>query len=253
MPTSAELAGTIAEYDKNKVTSTDALNEALKQFGVPEIRQNVAGLRSTVANTASALKSVDPSVTGRTQGSLVTEAQRLRQVNNERAPIAEQLSGFTSNLGDQERILSENTNQATTTASNRVRDYETGRQALQSQYDDIYKREQDTAQAEAQRQAFAESQRQFNEGQATSRGSASYGGSGGKASAADTKAAVAQHVAQGLSSSTGRDGYVSNETFAAALNDYQAAGLGNVRTFWQNYGRFVNPKYKSSYAGYAQR
>lgn len=250
---SGTLAANIAEYDKNKVTSADALNKALAQFGVPEIRNTVSGLRTTLANTNNAYNNVDPSVTGRTQGSLVTEAQRQKQVSNERAPIAQQIQGQSTALSDNQRSLDEANAQATTLATNQVNDYNTGRAALQSQYDTTYKREQDAAAAEAARQAAAESTRQFNEQQATTRSSASYGGSSSKASASDTKAAVGQHVAQGLASSTGKDGHVSNETWAAALNDYQAAGLGTVRQFWQAYGRYVNGKYGSSYAGYGQR
>jgi hypothetical protein len=74
-------------------------------LGVPEIRNNVAGLRTTVANTTNALNNVDPSVTGRTSGSLVTEAQRQRLVNMERAPIASELQNESGNLNTQNQIL----------------------------------------------------------------------------------------------------------------------------------------------------
>ncbi len=251
---SADIANQIVAYDKNKVTSEGALNDALKEYGIPEIRQNVAGLRTTVANTTAALNNVDPSVTGRTQGSLVTEAQRQRQVVNERAPIAGQLTTFGGQLGDQERTLAENTGLATTKATNRVNDYTTGRLALQSQYDNEYKREQDTASREAERQAFAESQRQFNEGQLTTRNAARYSGSGGsKASAGEQKQAAQQAITAGLAKNSGKDGFVSRASFGAALNDFQAAGLGDVRKFWQAFGRYVNPKTKSQYPGFNQR
>jgi hypothetical protein len=66
---SATLARKLADYDANPVTSANALNEALGKYGVPEIRNTVSGLRTTVANTTNALNNVDPSVTGRTSGS----------------------------------------------------------------------------------------------------------------------------------------------------------------------------------------
>lgn len=158
------LAQKLAAYDATPVTSASALNEALGQFGVPEIRNTVSGLRTTVANTTNSLNAVDPSVTGRTQGSLVTEAQRQRQVANERAPIAQELSGETGKLTEQQQALQDALGQATTQANNKVADYTRGRSALQDQYDMTYKREQDAAATAAQQAAEAERQREFNVG-----------------------------------------------------------------------------------------
>jgi acetyl/propionyl-CoA carboxylase alpha subunit len=257
MATSAELAAKIADSDAHRVTSVDATNEALAQYGVPEIRKNVAAMRTTVANTQNSLNAVDPSVTGRTSQSLVTEAQRQKQVANERAPIAEQLQGQNQALGQQSQDLNDATSQATVQATNRVNDWQTGRQALQQQYDNTYKAEQDSIAAQIAREQAARAQANEDRNYALSVQSASSrssggGGGGAKASPADVKLAVAQHVAQGLSSSVGKDGKVSNETWAAALNDAVSAGF-TVREFWQKYGQFVNTKYKSSYAGYVNR
>jgi hypothetical protein len=184
----------------------------------------------------------------------VTEAQRQRIVNNERAPIAQDLSGQAQALSQQDQTLKDALDQAGTMATNRVNDYTRGRSALQSQYDDTYKREQDSAAEAARQAAAAEEQRQFNVAQATTRGSAGYGGSA-KAktpSASETKAAVQAHVTQSLAANAGKDGYVSRATFGAALNDWQSAG-GTVRDFWKSYGRYANAKTKSQYPGYAQR
>lgn len=253
---SATLAAQIADYDKKKINSVDALNEAMGQFGIPEIRNRVKGLRTTIANTESSLNAVDPSVTGRTSQSLVTEAQRQRMVANERQPIAEQLSGQNKALGDETVNLNENTQQATQLASNRINDYQTGRQALQSQYDAAFQREQAAAAEAAKARDFAESQRQFNEQQATARNAASYtGGSGGsaKAGSAESKATLSAQIAKNVQSMAGKDGYVSRATFASALRDFQVAGLGDIRKFWQIYGQYTNPKTRNQYANYAQR
>lgn len=155
MANSAQLASKIAAYDKNRKSSADIMNEAMKQYGVPEIRGNVANLRTTIANTENALNAVDPSVTGRTSRSLVTEAQRSRIVNNERAPIAEQLTGQGRALSTESANLTEQQRAAETLAQGRINDYTTGRQALQSQYNDTLAREQ-----EARRRAEAD--RAFN-------------------------------------------------------------------------------------------
>lgn len=246
---SAALAAKLADYDANKVTSTDALNKALATFGVPEIRNTVSGLRTTVANTTNSLNNVDPSVTGRTQGSLVTEAQRQKQVSNERAPIAQQLDSQGKALTDQQQALQEAMGQATQTATNEVNDYNTGRTALQSEYDTTYKREQDTASAARQAAADAESKRQFDE---SLQASAAKGGSTAKPSAQENKASVSNQIVGQLTKLVGKDGKVSNETWAGALADWVGSGY-TIREFWQNYGNYVNPKYKASYAGYAQR
>lgn len=151
---SATLAQQLSDYDKNKVTSTDALNSALTQYGVPEIRNTVSGLRTTLANTQNAYNAVDPSVTGRTQGSLVTEAQRSRQVANERAPIAGQISDQSKALGQNQQDLTDALGQAQTQATNKVNDYNAGRAALESQYTNAYTREQAASDlAEKQRES----------------------------------------------------------------------------------------------------
>lgn len=246
MPPSAAIAQQLADYDKNRVTSTDALNSALAQYGVPEIRNTVSGLRTTIANTTNALNNVDPSVTGRTQGSLVTEAQRSKQVNNERAPIAQQLGSQTGALTQNQQDLNDALGQATTQATNQINDYNTGRSALQNEYDTTYKSEQDAATAAATK---AEQDRQYQLAikQATA--------SSAKAStpnAAQLKTQVSTNIVDQFEKNKGKDGNVSNETWAAALNDFTAAG-GTVREFWQRYGNYTNSKYNSSYAGYAAR
>lgn len=242
---SKALAGQLAEYDSKRVNSADAMNEALGQYGVPEIRKTVSGLRSTIANTNNALKAVDPSVTGRTQGSLVTEAQRQRQVVNERAPIAEQLGSQTGALGEQTTALNDAMSQATMLATNRVNDWQSGRQALQSRYDTTYKQEQDSLAAQiAREQAQREQANKDREFALASR-------SGGSTKA-PTKLDIQQNVITQMQSGKGKDGYVGNGTFANGLSEWVAAG-GNVRSFWQAFGSLTNPKHRTSYAGYKDR
>lgn len=250
---SAAVAQQLANYDQNKVTSTDALNQALTQYGVPEIRNTVSGLRTTLANTQNAYNAVDPSVTGRTQGSLVTEAQRSKQVSNERAPIAGQIGDQSKALNQNQQDLTDALGQATTQATNKVNDYNTGRAALQSQYDTTYKREQDTLAASqaAAAAATAKSENDRNYQLAVRQANAK-SANPAQVSPAQLKLQASQHIASQLASTAGKDSKVSNETWAAALNDFTSAG-GTTREFWQNYGQYANPKYKSSYAGYAAR
>lgn len=249
---SATIAQNLANYDKSRVTATDATNAALSQFGVPEIRKTVSGLRTTIANTTGALNAVDPSVTGRTSGSLVTEAQRTKQVANERAPIAEQLGSQNQALSQNQADLSDALGQATQLANNQVNDWNTGRTALQNEYDTSYKREQDSAAAQAARDAAARSQSNEDRNYALQVQASNRANAASSTVKAPTKEDVGAHVVASFNSLRGKDGKVSNETWQNALNDYTAVG-GTVRDFWKNYGDYVNTKYKSSYAGFVNR
>lgn len=234
---SAALAQKLTDYDANPVTATTALNTALGTFGVPEIRNTVSGLRTTVANTTNALNEVDPSVTGRTQGSLVTEAQRAAQVNNERAPIAQNLTDENNSLNENQQALTDALGEATTSANNAVSDYNSGRTALQDEYNDTYQREQDTAKSAADAAASAEQQREFNVSQATTRGSSSYNGG---SNTPLSKTQVTAGIRQGLESVKGGDGHVAPADLAKAYDDWMQSGLSDA-DFWSAFQGYWNP------------
>lgn len=155
MPTSAEIAQQLAAYDSNRKSSADVLNEAMSKYGVPEIRTRVSGLRTTLGNTENALNAVDPSVTGRTSRSLVTEAQRSRIVNKEREPIAAQYGQQSRALGNESANLSEQQRAAEMLAKGRMEDYTIGRNALQTQYNDSMSREAEQRRREEADRLFA--------------------------------------------------------------------------------------------------
>lgn len=211
---SATLAGKLQAYDATPVTATDALNSAMAQYGIPEIRNTVSGLRTTLANTTSAYNNVDPSVTGRTQGSLVTEAQRHKQVTNEQAPIADQLKTQTGALGDATTNLSDAMGQATTAASNKVNDYNSGRAALQAEYDMANKREQDAAATALEQQKMAEQVREANMSAASK-------------AASSTDSAAGYKVGKYSSGNyhfVGPNGDTNMYQYAAAMNGGDAGG-----------------------------
>jgi len=161
MPTSSEIAQQLATYDANRKSSADILNEAMKKYGIPEMRGRVSGLRTTLSNTENALNAVDPSVTGRTSGSLVTEAQRQRMIANERTPIAQQYGQQSQALTTESANLTDAERAANTLAQGTINDYTTGRNAIQSRYDDAYKVEQAAMAQQAAREQAAEQRRQF--------------------------------------------------------------------------------------------
>lgn len=223
-PTSADLASQLATYDSKPVTSTDALNSALTQYGVPEIRNTVSGLRTTVANTTNALNNVDPSVTGRTQGSLVTEAQREKQVANESAPIAGQLKDQTSSLNQNQQDLTDALGQANTQATNQVNDYNSGRTALQSEYTTAYQREQDAAAAQLAASQDAEKEREFNVSAANSSSSSNNPAAGYSV----------KQLSSGNLAYTGPNGVTNLYQYAQALNGGNDADPNKVLDTIQN-------------------
>lgn len=228
MPDSATLASQLSAYNANPVTSTSALNDALGQFGVPEIRNTVSGLRTTVANTTNALNAVDPSVTGRTQGSLVTEAQREAQVNNERAPIAQNLTDENNSLNTNQQALTDALGQATTQANNEVSDYQSGQKVLQDEYNTEYQKEQDAA-------AAAEQQREFNTTNSTKLAT-----SGSAATPKLTQTQVTAGIRSGLQSVVGSDGHVAPADLAKAYDDWMQSGLSDAG-FWSAFQGYWNP------------
>lgn len=146
-------------------------NETNQALGVNQAAETVSGLRGAIARTTSLLNQVAPSVYGRTQNSLVTNAQATRQIANEQAPIQKDLGG----LGDQYQSASSDLNRLTDQANNRagatLNQQQTRLSFLQQLFDQLSGREQNAA-------SLAEQQRQFN---MTPRGG-SGGGGGGSAS-----------------------------------------------------------------------
>lgn len=141
----------------------DVYNQQQQAFGVGDVRNRVSSIRNTLLNTENALNQVDPSVTGRTSGSLVTEAQRQRLVNLERQPLAAQYGQQQGALSNEQATLSDLLGQA----ANQSNLIFQGQQQKISNAKDIYqaltaREAEQRRQAEADR-AFALQQQQFEE------------------------------------------------------------------------------------------
>lgn len=141
----------------------DVYNQQQQAFGVGDVRQRVGSIRNTLLNTENALNQVDPSVTGRTSGSLVTEAQRQRLVNLERQPLAAQYGQQQGALSNEQATLSDLLGQA----ANQSNMIFQGQQQKIGNAKDIYqaltaREAEQRRQAEADR-AFALQQQQFEE------------------------------------------------------------------------------------------
>lgn len=87
--TSAEAAKQMQEFGSTRKSLSDIYAGAEQEAGVGEAQKRANELRNLAAGTEKLIKGVDPSVTGRLQGSMATEAQRQRLVNLETQPLSE--------------------------------------------------------------------------------------------------------------------------------------------------------------------
>lgn len=168
--TSAGALQQLQQYQQSAKTPDQAFTEANQQFGVPAAQQTLTGLRGALQQTTNLLGNVAPSVMGRTQNSLVTDAQSNRIIGNEQQPIQQNLSKLGTSYGNAQ----EDFQTASGQANQRAQATLTGQQGqlsyLQNLYNSLVSQEQQAAQ-------LAEQQRQFN---LTPRGG-SGGGAGGSA------------------------------------------------------------------------
>jgi hypothetical protein len=142
------------------------LAEARNRYGVDSVNSRIKDLRGAITNTEGLLGGVDSSVTGRTSGTLTTEAARQRIVANERQPISETLATQQSGLSNESANLQNLQGQATTDAQLAYSGQQDQLSYLKNIYDTLFAKEQAQQAAELERQKFEEAKREFNAGQA---------------------------------------------------------------------------------------
>lgn len=152
-----------------------------QQLGVQGARDTVKGLRGAIDSSTKLLKQVAPSVMGRTGGSLVTAAQAARQIQNEQAPISENLSYQTNDYGRATEDLSGLEGRALQASNLAYQGQQDKLSYLQNLYNTMYGREQDAKDRAFAKKQFKESRRQFNKSLQEQRRAraASSGGGGG--------------------------------------------------------------------------
>jgi len=185
--TSQQALADIQNFNATAQNPNDVLNAAQSKYGTDQSRQRLVGLRSAIMGTEGALNAVDPSVTGRTSNSLVTEAQRSRMVANERAPIAEQYSQQQGALSNENANLSDLSSRAAQEAQMTLTGQDTKRNSLQALYDTLYKREQDAAAAKQAADNAAAQRAQDAQYAALLNALRNGGGNGGGGGAADNR------------------------------------------------------------------
>lgn len=156
MPPSSQAAyQSLQDFQKNEVTPQAAISQGEQRYGVSGLGSQLDALRSMTGNLQTSIKNVDPSVTGRTQGSLVTEAARNAIVNHERAPLMDQLGTANQNLGETQGSYDRATGLASNYASDLLN-------SNKNSYDRLFGQYQTSLSAEQQAAADAEKRREFD-------------------------------------------------------------------------------------------
>lgn len=116
-PTVQQANTELTSFTKGRKNPTDYYNEAINSLGVPDARAKVQADRQAITDTQNLVDAVEPSVTGRTSGSLVTEAQRQGLINKETAPLMAGLGKLQGAYGTSSANLADLMGQAQTQAS----------------------------------------------------------------------------------------------------------------------------------------
>jgi len=149
----------------------DTYNKAVTSLGIPDVRASVQSLRKQILDSENLLNQVEGSVTGRTQGSLVTEAQRQRLVAQERQPIAEQAQKSYGALGTESANLQDLLGQATNQVSLAQQGFQQKAEPLRTRFESATSREaEERRRVEADR-LYQEQIRQYNATLAASKAS----------------------------------------------------------------------------------
>lgn len=210
------------------------LQQQNQQFGVGQAQQAAQGLQGAINNTTKLLSQVAPSVMGRVGGSLVTQAQASKQIQNEQAPISSNLTQEGTDYNQAEQNLADLQGKAQTAASGVYQGQQDKLSYLQNVYNNLYTQEQDAAKA-------AEQQREYNASLAEQQAEAKASAASGNASNYLNPSSTSQ-LPQGMSlkGSNGGSGYNfnvgGNAVSAAKFAQANGADLRNLLLNMANTG-----------------
>lgn len=183
-PSTATTSGgalqNLQQFQSGMQNPDQLLQKEQQGLGTQAAQQQVQGLQGAINNTTNLLNQVAPSVQGRTQNSLVTSGQANQLINNEQAPIQQQLGQDTTAYNTANSNYTNLEGQAENLANADLTGQTNQQSYLQGIYNDLYTQEQNQAtqqaaqaQAAAQEQQFqqslAEQAREANQSSATAR------------------------------------------------------------------------------------
>lgn len=163
MAASQDALNQLQQTQAGARSAADILSGQSQKYGVQAAQDTVQGLRGAITNTTKLLNQVAPSVMGRTANSLVTSAQANRQVQNEQAPIAQQLSQQSQDYGTANDSFNYAQQQAKDAANMEYTDQQNKLSYLQNLYSTLFEREETARKAAAEEAARREETRRFNE------------------------------------------------------------------------------------------
>ena len=235
MQPSSSLFQQYQQFQQNRVKPEDYVKRYSTDLGVDDAKARVKSARTAIRATEDTISAAPEGVAGRTSGSLVTDAQRNRLVQNEVAPLQEIMRTQSNAFGDASQDLTTLGSELDKRVGYNLQSDDTQANSLLTLYQAASEAEK---QAEARRQweaQMAESKRQFDEQQkasaraAAAAASPSFGGGKGGAAASTgvTKTDPVQQAAYNdVASRMGQSDGAIKSDYAATL---KSAGYGNVK------------------------
>lgn len=160
--TSQQALGNLQQFQGSMKNPADVLKQSQDTSGATQAQTQLTGLQGAISNTTNLLNQVAPSVMGRTQNSLVTQAQATRQIGNEQAPIQQNLTSLGQQEG-QAATQYQNAEQRALAEANAIEQGQTQQLGgLQSIYQALTGQEQSARDEAYRQQQAAESKRQFD-------------------------------------------------------------------------------------------
>ena len=196
MQPSSQLFSQYQAFQNSRVKPEDYVKRYSTDLGVDDAKARVKSARTAIRSTEDTISAAPQGVAGRTSGSLVTDAQRNRLVQNEIAPLQELMQTQSGAFQDANSDL-------TTLGSELDKRVGYGLQADDTQANTLLTLFQAASDSEKQQEAIrqyneslAEQRRQFNEQQkaaaraASGSGSPSFGGVSASTAATGSTAAT---------------------------------------------------------------
>lgn len=227
--TSAAALGQLQTQESQAQDPNAILQAQNNSLGVGTAQQTVQGLQGAINNTTKLLQQVAPSVMGRTQNSLVTDAQATKQVENEQAPLNTQLGTDTTQYNQAGTNLQNLENQAQTAATGIYQGQQDKISYDQNLYNTLYQQEQNASQqAEAEREFNVDEAEKQSEAAASSNSGlgaalASAFGSGGSAAAPSGGT-----LTGGAAGATGKTAQDAHNAVTSLLQTNNAATIANT-------------------------
>lgn len=186
MQPSSSLFSQYQTFQNSRVKPEDYVKRYSTDLGVDDAKARVKSARSAIRATEDTIAGVPDSVSGRTSGSLVSDAQRNRLVQNEVAPMQDVLRTQNAGYGDATTDLNTLNTDLNTKVSLALQGDDTQSNTLLTLYQaaaaaeaEAEKKRQFEAQMAEQKRQFDEQQKAAQRAAAAARATPSFGGGGG--------------------------------------------------------------------------